>query len=284
VEPCIYCGDPADSEEHIWGTWLIDVLRKDPRGFPDYADGTLFKGPTKKVIPNRRDRKGRTKVEFTTDRVCGKCNSEWMNRIDERANRPGYMEKLVLGQPLAIDKPVRKAVAAWTAKTAVTARFAHISPSHVQKTWTDQLLQHHAPSADWRIWIAEYIGAEPIWYEADDIQLTVNMTLPFRLPGTTEPTQVEGPIYEHGVLMTLAIGHLAVQVLGFDGPPIGPIVSDANSTIQIWPDGAPDRAWPPPNYLDDTTLLSFALRFTHPPGSPLPPRPPPPPPGRRPST
>jgi hypothetical protein len=249
--PCIYCGKPADSIEHIFATWIIAEISS-------YLGQTLLQaelsdGQTSRTLHGARNKRGHPTLEFTTDQVCRKCNNEWMDRIDGKIRR--YLPSLIRGGAYATNGKFCKAIAAWAVKTAITARFAHLTPTPVEREWTSQIQQSEVPSLEWRVWIAHYEGSVGLWYKDLDLNLE---------PGTWgDPAAPENaldlPRFDHGVLMTFVVGQFCVQVLRINGPAV-PAIGGTDVSVQVWPPQT-GAAWPPAKSLDDQSLVLFARRF-----------------------
>lgn len=248
---CMYCGRRADSKEHVVATRFVDLLSKDPRGFrvPTRLYVTQKDG-SRKTIGGKRDKTGKPTLEYTT-RVCQKCNNEWMNDADSAVWDP--VSAMIQGHSVTLDAVTQRALAFWIMKLAVTARTAAGSNLPIEKEWTDWLYQQRTPIPNWRVWIGHYIGGEPFWYKPDDIRAEVDPLSP-PLPSGSKMLR------ENGVLATMAIGHLFVQVIGFGG---GAAVQGTQETAvrSVWPVSSSSMAWPPPEHIDDAGLSLWADRF-----------------------
>lgn len=73
---CIFCGAPADSEEHIWPLWAKDILPTSPYYRRFFATGRRSTG-TMNVQRNYNRQGAITSVRIK--RVCTTCNSTWMS-------------------------------------------------------------------------------------------------------------------------------------------------------------------------------------------------------------
>src|SRR5262249_26786962 len=124
-------------------------------------------------------------------------------------------------------------------------------PDYVATTWTDWLYAHHTAQPTWHIWVGRYDGAEPIYYNAHDVRVEP-------LPGSPRPRPEEAASLRHGVLTTLIVGYLAVQVFGMDGATHFP-ASTPPTLQEVWP-ALGVVLWPPKDQYDDTTLNAFAER------------------------
>ena len=248
---CMYCGRRADSKEHVIATRFVELLSQDPRGFrvPTRLYVTQKDG-YRKTIGGKKNRRGKPTLEYTT-RVCEKCNNGWMNDADSAAW--ASVSAMIQGQPVTLDAAAQRDVAFWAVKVAVTARTAAGSKLPIEKEWSDWLYQKRTPMPNWRVWIGHYIGGEPFWYKPDDIRAEVDPLSP-PLPSGSKMLR------ENGVLATLAIGYLFIQVIGFGGG--AQVQGVAETAVQsIWPVSSNSVAWPPPEHIDDAGLSLWADRF-----------------------
>jgi hypothetical protein len=244
---CIYCRtNPAGSNEHIFGTWLITDLTAVLGRAPGH--GWIGSEENRREIHGREGRANRYSFDFTTDTVCHRCNNGWMNNVDIKARRT--VHSLMRGDRTLLTGKARARVAAWAAKTAVTARFAHVEPDYVSELWTNELFNSHKAPRDWLVWLAHYRGNEGLKYLAEDVRVTA----------PNSPTDVLIP---HGVLMTMVLGQLCVQILGFENT-FALTESDITTALQIWP-ASPRRCnWPLNGFVDDSNLDVYARRLLGP--------------------
>ena len=246
---CIYCGNPADSNEHVIATRFIELLSRDPRGLaiPVSLTVTLPGGVARK-IGGKRTKHGQPTLEFTT-RVCEKCNNEWMNDIDTAAWP--YVSEMIQGHKLPLDDAARKAVATWFMKVAVTARSVPHVNQPLEQTWTKWLLQNQSPVPSWQVWVGRFDGLAPFWYNPNDVHFEIGQGR--YQPGTGKV------IRPHGVLATCVIGYLIIQLLGIDG--VGVVEAPGEPAFPlIWPDVSRIVAWPPSEYISDEGLPLWAQR------------------------
>jgi len=112
---CIYCHHVARSDEHIVATRFIEVWREDPRGLPILVCLTMTLPDTGQSyrIDGRRAKNKRYTLEYTT-RVCSRCNSEWMNDMDDLAFP--RVSEMIRGNPVHFDSAMAAAVAAGYAR------------------------------------------------------------------------------------------------------------------------------------------------------------------------
>jgi len=251
IKRCIYCQRAADSDEHIIGSWFFRELES-IFGRP-IPGGRLEKGGAVSRIPVSRNSKGKRQFDFTTDLICHQCNNEWMNRMDEAVRR--YMIGLLRGRTTVCNKKMQRGMASWAVKTAITARFAHVNPDPVEGQWAKQLMKDKRPSTEWAVWLARYKGKQEFWFRQGEIDVTDAS----RVFSTSERPPTDLPLSKNGVVMTLVLGELCVQVARVNGPERIFNLGDP-AVLRIWPSGS-DGSWPPSQELDDSTLEAFASRF-----------------------
>ena len=263
--PCMYCGDPANTVEHIIATWIIDVLSQDPRGLrlPTKFSWTDPRSREVRRMVGKTTKKGKPTLEFTTQ-VCSECNSGWMNNID-KAVRPA-LTSMIRGADTELTEVDQAAVATWATKVTLTARHAYVTPAHIEKEWTDYLHSHKTALPFWNVWIARYRGRWPIHYAPDDVSVRLLPGPPGVYPSPAVIAGPPGPVlFEHGVMATLAIGYLLVQVFGFSGE-AEPVVPDPAMIQRIWPKASSPTLlrWPAAPDIDDSTLQRLTDRLKPP--------------------
>jgi hypothetical protein len=250
-QACIYCGRPADSDEHIFGTWLVAEIEK-VTGRPFVGGQVEREDGTVEPIRVTLDKRGNRQFNFLSDMICTVCNNGWMNVVDEKA-RP-YIRRMMRGEEVAASGSMRKHIASWAVKTAITARFAHVNPDPVEGDWPRQLHDegNHRPSRHWAVWLTRYVGPRDLWYRQGELH--INEAAP-----VVSPARGDAPLFRNGVVMTLVICQFCVQVVRLNGPAVA-MTTASPATIQIWPNG-PVSTWPPEQYIEDSTLEVFANRF-----------------------
>jgi len=257
IPTCIYCGQHADSKEHIFATRFIDVLREDSRGLrmPLILYITSTEGGRPRRIGGKRIKRGGRQRSYTleyTTRVCAACNSGWMNEVDTGAFP--LVAEMIRGNPIQLDQSAQTAVGAWIAKVAVTARAAPHDPLPIEPEWTDWLYQHRSAPPRWHIWIGRYVGPRPWWYNPHDVRAEL---------GEGSAPAPPGFVGQHGVLATLIIGQLIWQIFGMGGPAarFAGIDADERTLPAIWPPRPSPVSWPPTGHVDDVGLDLWANRL-----------------------
>lgn len=253
---CIYCGSRPDSVEHIVATRFIEVLAEDPRGLPipvglNWTDPRS--GEVRRLV-GKRTKDGQPTLDFTA-RVCKTCNNEWMNRVDDAAFP--FVSEMIRGNPITLDAAAQCAVATWFAKVAITSRFSLIAPAPLEAKWATDLYRTASISPLWHVWLGTYDGNWPLWYVPEDVRVEKAKGAP---PFLEPPEPNAAVLYEHGVVASLALGHLFLQMIGFSGvgdPELAPPVE----LIEVWPSGA-DVKWPTVKRITDENLVAIGRRIS----------------------
>jgi hypothetical protein len=254
---CVYCGKPAWSIEHIFGTQYVKAL-VEHLGDVDLPLQTHLAerdGPVEETIEGGFNDKGTPTIGFTMAEVCGTCNNEWMRQIDDDA--APWVAPMIRGEGTTLNARGRDRVAAWAAKTAISARPANRPPLPIDQEWADWLLHLDSAPLHWHVWIARYEGS----YHWFAWSLSPRI-LAFPTPGGTPTDAVV--IENDSVYATFLIGDLIVQVFGAWE---GGILAERTwpGAISIWPDDGNSVEWPQGPSLTDETLWAFVDRLGSPP-------------------
>jgi hypothetical protein len=162
------------------------------------------------------------------------------------------MTSMVRDRATRLDSDTQARVAAWASTIAVSARFVHRQPSYVAATWTDWLCRVHRPHPNWQVWLGRYTGAHSIWYGARYVRSPTGQAAQAALAAS-------GQEVVHGVLTTLIVGSLLVQVLGMDEAIHVPAPTPA-ALQPIWP-ALGVVEWPAQAHYDAATLHGLAERL-----------------------
>lgn len=154
---CIFCNKTAGSKEHIWPTWMHELLppqeakhrRRAVSYNPFDGHSELGRGETPGALTSIRVRA-----------VCSDCNNGWMNRLEAQA-RP-FLTAIVTAQPIALDWPQMHIVAKWLAmKTIVIEHappFRPVTPIAYRFTFRErQEIPHY-----FRIYLANHTAERTI--------------------------------------------------------------------------------------------------------------------------
>jgi hypothetical protein len=224
--PCVFCGHPKRTNEHVFPQWLLGVI---PGHGPIVHRGDA---PPGSVAESR---------EWTTDVitfkakvVCARtCNNGWMNDL-EKAARP-FLESMIGGYGRTLYDRGRTVVAYWGLKTAMMIDFAQ-EPEHRSVRASDypSLYKRQGVLPNTFVWLAaSRFGRGAL---ARNRTLTANL----------------GTKRLEGFGATLNVGHLVIEVVRLDGEPVNAI--DIGGKLgpglqRIWPASRP-VTWTPALQLD----------------------------------
>lgn len=230
---CIFCGERANSREHLFPDWLNEVL-------PNYASVTVQHGS--------RTWQAKESASQRVAVVCEGCNTGWMSEL-ERSTRP-LIEPMMSGRRQALDKPQQQALAVWAFKTAAVGEQMVPATAAIPREQLQHLRTLRTPPPNSRVIIG---GTDGRWggelhFDSRPLQMT-----------STKRHGDVGPGNHNGYLATIAIRHLVLQVVGtvFEHfEPLYPSPLD-RSLHRIWPFERTIN-WPPGPVLDPLALRSLS--------------------------
>lgn len=219
---CLFCPQPADSKEHLWSDWILKELK-----------------PTEPI----RFTLGKTKIKWIDNPevlikcVCYKCNNTWMNNI-ETENKL-HMLPMLRGLPITLESLQQKSLARWAILKAMVLEAA--DRQRVPFYGQDERRDLKPPSLAIPVGTYVWVG------RLSKLGYHTGSTGIFR-PLENVPKAI------HGLVTTIIVGHLAIQVLTLHVPPMfanSVIAIEDNpwkwdvSLLDIWPVFGAVR-WPPP--------------------------------------
>lgn len=242
---CIFCGQPAGNTEHVFESWVIETVAKDPRGlsFPLQGIVRTATGEPRHTVGKIKPRKT---VEFVARAVCHVCNSGWMNEAGTAA-RP-YIESMMRGEAVVLPPSAQLKIAQWFAIKTVTARQA--SPHKwLDRPWIDAVHDLGHPHDNWIVWLGAYRGPRPIHYDGRDFA----------------PLLGPNDIYMgfRGIQATFIVENVIAKVIGVDGP--RPVDPPGFPIPRIWPFvGLQAIGWPPRLIVTEDSLDWFKAHASGP--------------------
>lgn len=241
MKPCVFCGRPADTAEHVLPCWLRSAVE---------ADGQIAKN---RVRTERGLRRQWAALAFDTavNSVCRECNNGWMSRLEESA-KPLLQPMIVGGPQHTFDPREQELLAKWAMKTGLMVSLT-VGATKIPAAHFDYLFRSQRPPDNFRIWIARCSRGQPaVFY----------LFQPFHFEKRTSDGQTSRS--DHYVF-TLRLGELVLQGYGRDRPlprfdiehePSHPFVT------RIWPRRDQHVEWPPRETIGSDDLLTFAGRFS----------------------
>jgi hypothetical protein len=240
---CVFCGAPADSQEHVWPDWAAPMLA---------GEGPLphFHQILQEGRPDEERHYTKDAYSVTVGVVCKRCNNNWMSDLESQA-KP-YLEPMLNGHGRALHSTGIRTLAAWGLKTAMMVEHMHgakrcVIP-HEEYAY---LFEHGEPSERVRIWMAAYSGTQAVavgsmWGRDAETNETD--------PREWEPDRGTRDIWG----ATILFGPVVFQVFGTTILPLleGLELNTLN-TQRIWP-YAGGFTWGPRPGFNDQQLMAFA--------------------------
>lgn len=186
--------------------------------------------------------------------VCFKCNSGWMNAIQD-AMKP-YGIAMALGKTIKLDPKAQLAVATWSAMVTMTAEYDHPPTVAVPQGDKDFFYKNKYPPPSFRIWIG-HLPPEEKWANWAHH--------PFAIKEEEDATPGGALANLNSVTSTHVLGQFFVHVLSCPYPGIlrrwHLPISVAGCLIQIWPLIHGDVFSPPLRRLTTETASITAAAF-----------------------
>lgn len=243
---CIFCGNPADSREHLLPNWLQGILPSDE---PSVAWREV--GGVKTSWETKR-------FSEKTKLVCAACNHGWMSRLENVAKEvlsPAITRSLL---PYHLDLRAQWIAAQWAAKTGYV--FQGQGQDLLIPAIRPILLRMNGKPAPQ---VSVFLGSH---YRAlRDPGNSVYMQKPIQAQweGSSPETA-----QEFGYLSFLAVGGVSFLIVEHRfGEYIEVMLGEHTSKMftKIWPSSARVAAWPPELLMDLELVEPFFLQDSWPP-------------------
>lgn len=263
INKCAFCGRPRredPSEAHAWSKrYSKSALRSQPPGTRFISKDIVNGAP----LPQRIEH--RINVKTPHGPVCGKCNSGWMNRLEQRAWPVLMRLNNASGEPpVTLSRTDQTLLASYALLFAMVYELATVPHDLLISGHQRHAFRrtHLPPRRRVAVWIGAYIGPSP--------------SRAFR-PPLISMSDSELWILPVNVT-TFTFGQIAFQVLanrwmedmswGKPGIPT-PAPAWAPAEVRIWPylPRVREVSWPPDQRFDDAWLEEWAKRWERlPPG------------------
>lgn len=233
MEPCIFCGNPADSKEDLFPRWILKRVN------------------TREPLSRQL---GTAPPEITDDQevripcVCQKCNNTWMSRMEVTVKK--FMGPMIDDFFIPLDRQYRQNLAEWAVKCAMCIdTFDLRSRFFTESECREFKLRRTIPDRT-LVFAARFTGRS---LDANGSEFTL-----------IEPGN--GDLLARGHVFNVMVGHLVLQVLSWHAEPQHKdktIRLKATNgpwdklTIQVWPIETKVENWPPP------MSLSTVIGVTH---------------------
>lgn len=238
---CIFCGSQPLTREHVFPKWVSKTLQTSPRGKPPLRIDQIRGNDTE-----RRTFYSSIAIDTVAKCICKKCNNGWLSDVERDAKR--HIEAMVNGETVSLNTNEQALVATWAGLKAILVRYSHSPPPPIDREWLEWVYKHRSVPEEWFVWVGKYDGRLPYFYEAHDIHS-------FELRSNYVTGLVISSPEQHGVLLTFAIGYLAVKILGIRG--FLPGYPQFDSLQYLSPSFSSQLNWPPSTVINDSSIISF---------------------------
>ncbi|TIX48805.1 hypothetical protein [Alteraurantiacibacter aquimixticola] len=250
---CIFCGENANSQEHIWPTWLHDLLGPPPdnvrhnrQNFSYHpCDGTKVTGPT--------DRQGDQRtIRIRT--VCNVCNNGWMNRLEGEV-RP-ILTPIITGEKTTLNRGHVETLSRWISLKVIIAEnedpaIALTPQVDRERFWKDGTIPEY-----FRLYVAHNIGEQQMFYLRHSHCVAYSEGGPNPpLDGTAKNVQ----------FVTLVVGKAVIQAVCTR---IAGVAMEERASIigfhdrcRIWPNPDDETSFPRRPRLDEDSIERVATIF-----------------------
>lgn len=233
MEPCIFCGNPADSKEDLFPRW---ILRRVETRQPLYRQ--LGDAPPE-VTENQ---------EVRLPCVCQRCNNTWMSGMETTTKK--FMGPMIEDLSLSLDRQNQQNLAEWAVKGAICSDTVDVHPRFFGESECHAFKQKRTIPDRTLVFAARFTGRS---LDSNGVDFTL-----------IEPKT--GELLVRGHVYNVMVGHVVLQVLSWHPEPqhkakiIRIRAADGpwdKLTIQVWPIEKKLVNWPPP------MSLSTVVGVTH---------------------
>jgi hypothetical protein len=236
---CIFCGDPADSREHVFGKWLQKWVDADLTGGHQWSVTRYdASGNGLVVSPPVFEYRGGGPMTLKLPVVCAKrCNGGWMSRL-EKSMEP-WFGPMVQGGPTALSAERRRELALWAEKTAMVYETTEESTTTSTQDEREFIRLNQRPNPLTEVWLARnnaptfqsrvrHFDAQGVLF--GEKASPSGLVLP-------ERTRLRWDVIGIGAVMLLVVGTTAE-----DARP--PDIDLDRRLVKIWPSPAEAMAFP----------------------------------------
>jgi hypothetical protein len=243
---CIFCGNIANSHEHLLPEWLQSILPSDEPAIHYREVGGVKTSWEKKPFTE------------TTRIVCHECNTGWMGRLEEFA-KPILTPAVARTElPCQFDLREQWIAAQWAVKTCFV--FQSLGPKLLAPSIHPFLLRLNGrPPPQVTVFIGSHHRA------LKDPPSSVYIQKPLALVSRGNDKSVP----DFGYLAFLAVGGVSFLVVGHRFGSYFEVVTSEHTTrmvAKIWPWSAKVLPWPPELLLDEELIVPFFIQDSYPPG------------------
>lgn len=242
TKPCIFCGKPGGSREHLWSDALDPEIA---RHLPKDHKRSFKSGDSRSGVDVFKQH-GMPLYATTIPCVCHSCNNSWMNRLDERTRVKTV--RLIRGQEANYDLPDTTYLASWLAMKMIVRDEYEFTRSAFSSADKVNFYLTGLPPPNMWIGIA-LCGASTIWAGAFHRQYVTSLTA--NTAGNL--TQTVHASYTMGLGATVAFVEYPIAGTRPAGIP-------DDQVLTIWPKPAP-FSWPARRELSWSEVRRISMRF-----------------------
>jgi hypothetical protein len=233
MEPCIFCGNHADSKEDLFPRWILKrVQTREP----------LYR------------QMGDAPAEITEDQevripcACQTCNNTWMSRMETTVKK--FMGPMIDDFALPLDRQYQQNLSEWAVKCAMCNDAVDVHPRFFTEAECRACRKKRTIPDRTLVFAARFTGRS---LDSNGVDFTLIE------PGT-------GTLLVRGHVYNVMVGHVVLQVLSWHPEPqrkdknVRMRAADGpwdKLTTQIWPIQRKSMNWPPP------MSLSTVVGVTH---------------------
>jgi hypothetical protein len=236
---CIFCSGTPVTREHVFPQWKGAALARDPRGLPKPYKFERWSIEGDGPPSNRCAWSSAGPLDFVTKCVCSACNNGWMSQVEDQV-KP-IVIPLIEGRRQTFDSAMQAKLGLWATMKTMLAAYAQRDVLVVPEFWRSSVFEDRKPPEGWIVLATSYRGRRPALFAVHRLKLYNRES--------EEPS-----LDNQGMMLTVAIGYLAMKVIGVHRPGI------TNSTpelVQLWPASSHAVSWPPPIPLTDDEVEDF---------------------------
>jgi hypothetical protein len=221
MEPCIFCGNPADSKEDLFPRWILKRVE------------------TRQPLYHQM---GDAPPEITEDQevrlpcVCQKCNNTWMSGMEVTVKK--FLGPMIEDLSFSLDRQNQQNLAEWAVKCAMCNDTVDVHPRFFTEAECHAFKEKRTIPDRTRVFAARFIGRS---LDSNGVDFTL-----------IEPGA--GTLLVRGHVYTVMVGHVVLQMLSWHPEPqhkdkiIRFRAVDGpwdKLTFQIWPIEEKSVNWPP---------------------------------------
>ncbi len=246
---CIFCQrQPPEviiTKEHLFADWLREIFPRTSEtthtlGIIEW-DGRPGRVPPRGGTKEGQGHSGSKKIRH----VCKACNETWLSNDIEKPAKP-ILIPLLNGEPMMLNPNMQQILAAWAAKTVMTAEYVHPPKVVIHQDERTIFKENLMPPIGWNVWIGTY--EELAWSELAIQQYAGKLRI---------PTVDNGNPAEHNLIMTIIVmRRLVFVIVSSSWPRMWSIIGNPNllCLLPIWPISSEHVSWPPAIALSDAIL------------------------------